>query len=174
MDKTPQSFDKYVSLAKKTIETYIKTGKKISPPKNFDEKKAGVFVSVHKKSGELRGCIGTILPTKENIGGEIINNAISAASRDDRFPKITKDELPNLNYKVDILVEPEPIQGFSSLDPKKYGIIVKTEDGRTGLLLPNIPEIDTSEIQVATACKKAAIDPEEKKYLYRFEVERHE
>ncbi len=166
--------DKYVKLAKDAIETFIKTGKKISPPKNFEKEKAGIFVSIHKKSGELRGCIGTILSTKENIGKEIISNAISAATNDDRFKPIKKDELAILKYKVDILEEPEPIQGTSSLDPKKYGVIIKTEDGRTGLLLPDIPGIDTPEIQVATACHKAGISSDEKKFLYRFEVERHQ
>lgn len=189
--------DKYVKLAKDAVEAFIKEDKKIKPPKDFDSKKAGVFVSIHKKSeastpeagkaksrtvplnagpvrgGELRGCIGTILPTKDNLGKELIDNAISAATRDDRFSKVTKDELTDLKYKVDILSEPEPIQGLTALDPKKYGVIVKTEDGRTGLLLPDIPDIDTPEIQVATACEKAGISPAEKKYLYRFEVERH-
>lgn len=166
--------DKFCQLAKNAVESYFKEDKKIKSPKNFDSKKAGVFVSIHQKSGDLRGCIGTIFPTKENIGQEIIANAISAATRDDRFAKVKKQELPNLKYKVDILSEPEPIQGSSGLDPKKYGLIVKCEDGRTGLLLPDIPGIDTSEIQVGIACQKAGIDPKEKKFLYRFEVERHE
>jgi len=180
--------NKYVSLAKKAVENYIKNGRKISSPKNFDGKRAGVFVSIHKKSeakaksrtesmrgGELRGCIGTIFPTKKNIAEEIIHNAIAAATRDDRFPPVVKNELSDLKYKVDILSEPETIQGLSSLNPKKYGVIAKTEDGRTGLLLPDILGIDTPEIQVATACQKAGINPAKEKYfLYRFEVERYQ
>jgi AmmeMemoRadiSam system protein A len=167
--------NKYVSLTKKAIETYILTGKKISSPKNFDSQKAGVFVSIHRKSGDLRGCIGTILPTKENIGEEIIHNAIAAATRDNRFPKITKDELPDLKMNVDILSKPEPINGTSALDPKKYGVIVKTDDGRCGILLPDLPDVDSPEIQVGIACQKASINPAEEKYfLYRFEVERYQ
>ena len=40
-----------LKLAKSTIETYLKTGKKIKPPQPLPkifQKKAGVFVSLHK------------------------------------------------------------------------------------------------------------------------------
>jgi AmmeMemoRadiSam system protein A len=166
--------NKYISLAKKAVENYIKNGKKISASKNFEDKKAGVFVSIHTISGNLRGCVGTILPTKDNLAQEIISNAIAAATRDNRFEKVSKEELSDLKYKVDILTEPEPINSSSALEPKRYGVIVKTEDGRCGVLLPDLPDIDNPEIQVGIVCEKAGIRSNEKKYLYRFEVKRFE
>lgn len=168
--------DPYITLAKKTIEKYIKNGEIIEPPKNLPKemltKKAGVFVSLHKK-GELRGCIGTYLPTKENIAKEIISNAISSSTRDPRFPPVRIDELEDLEISVDVLSEPEKINSLNQLDPKKYGVIVKTIDGRSGLLLPDIEGINHPEEQVAIACAKANILPTEKIQLYRFTVERH-
>src|SRR4030042_1155437 len=56
------------ALAKETVETYIRTGKRPSPPADLIpemKEKAGVFVSIHKK-GELRGSIGTFEPRERN------------------------------------------------------------------------------------------------------------
>jgi uncharacterized protein (TIGR00296 family) len=98
-----------VLLAKRSVETFIKEGKIIeSPedlPKEFLERKAGVFVTI-EKNGELRGCIGTYLPIRENITKEVIHNAIAAATEDWRFGPVQKEELPYLSYTVYILSEP--------------------------------------------------------------------
>ncbi|MEA3460012.1 MAG: AMMECR1 domain-containing protein, partial [Chloroflexota bacterium] len=77
-----------VQLARKTIETYIQERRIIEPPKELTpemKERAGTFVSIHKH-GQLRGCIGTIEPTREDVAQEVIQNAISAATRDPRFP----------------------------------------------------------------------------------------
>lgn len=177
----------YIDLAQKAIKTYLKSDQTMDPPadlpKEFQQKSA-CFVSIHRATGqhghmatsadELRGCIGTILPTKKTLAQEIIANAISAATRDPRFEPIKEDELPNLEIKVDVLHRPEPIEGLKSLDPKKYGVIVKTDDGRSGVLLPDLPGIDDPAYQIAIATQKGGIDPNENYFLFRFEVERHE
>jgi len=87
---------------------------------------------------------------------------------------VIAQELPDLEYKVDILTEPQPIQSYKSLDPKKYGVIVKTPDGRCGVLLPDLPGINDGLEQMAIAKHKAGIAPDEECFLYRFEVERHQ
>jgi len=185
--------DQYVLLAKSAVENYIKKGEIISVPGNLPEemskRKAGVFVTIEKK-GELRGCIGTYLPTRINIAEEIIHNAVAAASEDYRFGQIKKDELPYLSYTVSILSYPEEIRDLETLDPKKFGIIVKTSpfaypnedvmfDGhvpfKSGLLLPDLPGVDSAEKQFIIACDKGQIDPEkEKVFIYRFTVEKYE
>jgi len=202
--------DQYVLLAKSAVENYIKKGEIISVPGNLPEemskRKAGVFVTIEKK-GELRGCIGTYLPTRINIAEEIIHNAVAAASEDYRFGQIKKDELPYLSYTVSILSYPEEIRDLRTLDPKKFGIIVKTspfvfpsqedvvgeEDKsssspfaaawvfnghvpfKSGLLLPDLPGVDSAEKQFIIACDKGQIDPEkEKVFIYRFTVEKYE
>ena len=166
----------YVDLAQKTIKDYLATGK-IQDTEQAHEtlrkKRAGCFVSLHlKKTDELRGCIGTILPTCKNLAGEIIQNAISAC-RDPRFLPVTKEELATLDISVDVLSEPEPITSEKSFDPKKYGVIVKATDGRTGLLLPDLEGVDDTAYQIAIARQKAGIMPNEKIYLYRFTVDRY-
>lgn len=163
-----------VQLARGTLETYVREGKKIKPPvplpREFQER-AGVFVSL-KKHGQLRGCIGTTAPATANIAEEIINNAISAGVHDPRFDPVEPDELEDIVYSVDVLKEPEPIDSMDELDPQKYGVIVRS-GRRSGLLLPNLEGIDTVEEQVSIARQKAGIGPGEPVELERFEVVRY-
>ena len=164
----------YVRLARETIENYIKQGKIITPPLGLPEEminqKAGVFVSL-KKNGNLRGCIGTFMPTQENIAQEIIKNAISAAVDDPRFSSVNVSELEDLSISVDVLSAPEEVKDISQLDPKKYGVIVSS-GYKKGLLLPDLEGVDTVEYQIDIAKRKAGIYPDEKVKLYRFEVKR--
>jgi AmmeMemoRadiSam system protein A len=165
-----------VQLAKETIENYVRQGKTIQPPRELTpemEKQAGTFVSIHKH-GMLRGCIGTIEPTQANVAQEVIQNAISAAIHDPRFPPIMPEELADLDIKVDVLGEPEPVESLEELDPRRYGVIVKSaRDWRKGLLLPDLEGVDTVEYQVDVARRKAGIWPDEPIELYRFEVVRY-
>lgn len=171
-----QKPDPYIELARSTIENYINDGKIIDQtkalPKNMVETRAGCFVSL-EKFGELRGCIGTIGPTQENIAEEIIRNAIASATEDPRFAPLTSDELDKLEISVDILEDPEPISSVDELDPKKYGLIV-SKGFRRGLLLPNLEGVDRVEDQLMIALQKAGIKPDEDYKMERFKVIRHE
>lgn len=167
--------DEYVRLARKTVNMYITQG--ITPkvtdalPEDMLNKKAGVFVSIHENDN-LRGCIGTILPTTDCIAEEIIHNAVSASTRDPRFAPIREDELEALEISVDVLNEPEDIDSPEELDVKKYGVIVYNKYKR-GLLLPNLDGVDTIDEQISIAKSKAGIFDREEYSLQRFEVVRH-
>ncbi len=163
-----------VKLANDAIKEYVKNRRIIKPPEDLAEEmkgQAGVFVSL-KKRGQLRGCIGTFAPTAKNIAEEVIHNAISAATRDPRFSPVAPSELEEIDYSVDVLSEPEKIAGPEGLDPKRYGVIVKS-GMRKGLLLPDIEGVDTVEEQIDIARSKAGIYPDEDVELYRFEVKRY-
>jgi len=162
-----------VRLAKQTVETVVKEGKVPRPEELTPEmaEKAGVFVSIHR-FGELRGCIGTFEPQKENIAEEIITNAISSATRDPRFSPIAPNELGSLSYSVDVLTGPEPVESKDQLDARKYGVIV--ESGvRRGLLLPDLEGVDSVDYQIDICRQKGGIAPDEPIKLYRFEVKRY-
>ena len=167
--------DPYVKLAKETIDLYITKGEIISVPDYVPEDmrntSAGAFVSIHK-NGDLRGCIGTILPTKASVAEEIISNAVSASTRDPRFSSITADELSSLEIKVDVLSEPEQIFSVDQLDVKRYGVIVSSGYKR-GLLLPDLEGVDTVEQQIEIAMLKGGITYDDEITLHRFEVIRH-
>jgi AmmeMemoRadiSam system protein A len=130
-------------------------------------------VSIKTHAGELRGCIGTIEPARESLAEELIANAINAATRDPRFEEVSADELAELRYSVDVLGAAEPTT-FEDLDPKIYGVIVEDEPGNLrGLLLPDIPGVETSRQQVDIAARKAGIPPGNPVKLSRFRVERY-
>ena len=167
----------YTSLAKKTIEIFIKNHKIIDPPGDLPgemtSQKAGIFVTIHNNK-ELRGCIGTFLPTEDSIAREIIQNAISAATKDYRFRSIAAEELPNLGYEVSVLSTPEQVKSLDDLDHQKYGVLVKTESNKSGLLLPDLKGVNSPEEQISICCQKGGIDMEkEKLILYRFEVNKY-
>lgn len=167
--------DILVELATKVIELLIRRGEVLEEPHPLPDElniKRGVFVTI-KKRGILRGCIGTFQPTKENIAREIIDNAVSSSTRDPRFPPLSEDELNDITVSVDVLSEPEPINDIDELDPRKYGIIVQTEDGRRGLLLPDLDGVDTIEHQIDITRMKAGISPDEDIEILKFTVERH-
>ncbi len=175
-EKMRDGEDAYVALARRSVETYVRTGKKLKIPEGLPdemyERRGGAFVSL-KEEGRLRGCIGTIAPVRSSLAEEIIENAISAASRDPRFPEVKADELGKLVYSVDVLGKAEEISSPEQLDVKRYGVIV-TQGNRRGLLLPDLEGVDTVEQQIYIAKMKAGIDEKATDVkLERFEVVRH-
>ncbi len=159
-------------LAKEAVESYVRTGKMPRPQELSPEmrERAGVFVSLHEY-GQLRGCIGTFEPAKDNVAEEIIANAISASTMDPRFPPVTESELDDLEYSVDILTAPEPVTDISQLDPRTCGVIVEC-GWRRGLLLPDLEGVDSVEEQIGICRLKAGISAGEPVNLYRFQVRR--
>lgn len=161
----------YVRLARKSLEYYIKNGKKMPRPEESLGDKKGVFVTL-KKDNNLRGCIGTISPKRESLEMEIIENAIAAGTQDPRFPPVRESELDEIQYSVDLLEEAEKISSIKELDVEKYGLIVSS-GYRRGLLLPNLEGIETVEEQVEIALSKAGISPDENYEMERFRVKRY-
>lgn len=167
--------DPLVKLARLSLETFVRNQQLPAIPQDLLEalqnQRRGAFVSI-KKDGQLRGCIGTIQPVRQNLAEEILYNAISAGTRDPRFSPVTPEELAWLVYDVDVLTEPEPIDSPDQLDVKRYGVIVQCGE-RRGLLLPDLPGVDSVSEQIAIARRKGNIDEWEAYQLWRFEVERH-
>ena len=167
--------DPWVRLAWQSVESWVRDRRVTDVPEDLPaellQRRAGAFVSIHKQ-GQLRGCIGTIGPTRDCLAREIVENAVSACSRDPRFDPVRPEELKWLEIHVDVLGEPEDISSEAELDVKRYGVIV-SRGGRRGLLLPDLDGVDTPEEQVAIARRKGGIGPKEKVRLQRFEVVRH-
>jgi AmmeMemoRadiSam system protein A len=135
-----------------------------------DAPPAAVFVTLRRRDGSLRGCIGSLNPTQSDVCGETARSAVLAASRDPRFTPVRPDEIEELTLEVSVLTAPEPIAGIAELDPTRFGVVVKDDSGRQGLLLPDVPGIDDPATQVAVARTKAGIDPETSVTLQRFTV----
>ena len=170
------SEDPWVRLARLSLETCVRTGRPLDAlpdglPDQMTRQAAGAFVSLHQ-NGQLRGCIGTTSPTQPSVAWEIVRNAVSAGTRDPRFPALRKEELDTLEYSVDVLGQPQPVDSPAQLDPRRYGVIV-TYGRKQGLLLPDLEGVDTVEQQVDIARQKGGIRPEDPYTLQRFEVVRH-
>lgn len=163
-------------LAKEAVEQYILKRERITVPETMNEEfitaRRGVFVCL-KKEHQLRGCIGTFMPTAKSVAEETVKNAIAAAIDDPRFPPVLPDELDMLAYTVDVLSEPEEVSGMGELDPKKYGIIV-VKDNRRGLLLPDLEGVSTVEQQIGITKMKAGILSDEGMKIFRFTVDRYQ
>lgn len=163
----------YTRLARKNLDNYFNLGRLLTREEIEDKKlledRKGVFVSL-KMNGELRGCIGTIMPTTDSVGEEIIRNSLSAALNDPRFAPLKKEELVEIDISVDLLYPPEKAN-FEDLDPYNYGVIV-TYGNKKGLLLPNLEGVENKEEQLEIAMNKGGISPSDKYTLERFKVER--
>jgi MEMO1 family protein len=171
--------DPFVELARLTIHHFTRHQQR---PREIPEEvrqaltgpRAATFVSLHTLGGELRGCMGTLEPWQSSLAEEIIQNAISACSRDSRFPPVRVEELDALEIQVDVLSPMEPILDSSALDVRRYGVLVATSDGRRGVLLPDLETITTVAEQIAIACRKAGIHPGRDTFtLARFTTARH-
>jgi uncharacterized protein (TIGR00296 family) len=140
-----------VKFARKNIESYIKTGKKVEIPQDISEKlkeKAGVFVTLRKLKGsglekELRGCIGYPLPYHPLIEA-VIESSISSATKDSRFSRVKEEELDNIIVEVSALTPPveikvnNPDEYLEKIKIGRDGLIVEY-GGYSGLLLPQVP-----------------------------------
>lgn len=128
-----------------------------------------VFVTLREFSGELRGCIGRTEPSFVTLAEEIADCAVSAASRDPRFERVSVGEVDRLRIEVSVLSPPEPVASRAELDPERYGVVV-TLGLRRGVLLPHIEGIDSVAAQLHIAAEKAGLRDDEPYTIERFEV----
>ena len=176
-----------VSTARKAVETYLKTQKKIEPPQNVPDKfkeKCGVFVTINRvmedNRRELRGCIGYPYPTEPLISA-VIDSAISSATKDPRFYPLSPEELDQVVFEISVLTPPELVEAEKpSMYPSKIkvgrdGLIVERGFFK-GLLLPQVPvewNWDEEEF-LCQCCIKAGLPPDcwllKGTKIYRFQA----
>ena len=175
-----------VELARKAVEEYLKSRKRISVSENISEKllqPCGVFVTINTlKDGdkELRGCIGYPYPTTP-LAQAVIESAISSATQDPRFYPLSLSELDNVVFEVSVLTPPQlieakkPSEYLTKIVVGKDGLIV--EKGMfKGLLLPQVPvEWEWNEEEfLCQCCIKAGLPPDnwliEGTKVYKFQA----
>lgn len=176
MDKV--TIHPYVRLARLTVSRFL-TGNP-TPPEGAEVEaedslwnvKRACFVSIKTLRGDLRGCIGTILPSYPTLDREIAANAVSASTRDPRFPSMQPGELKGVTFSVDVLTKPEPAPDIGELDPKIWGVIV-SKGFKRGVLLPDLEGVDDVHTQLEIAANKAGIYGMNGVKIERFRVERY-
>ncbi|HMK46853.1 MAG TPA: TIGR00296 family protein [Methanocella sp.] len=156
-----------VKMARHVIEEYVKAGviPKVRLSKAFDHP-GGVFVTIHIDH-ELRGCIGYPSPIEGmTLGEALADAAVSAATRDPRFPRVRTTELGKIRVEVTILTEPVLLKGKATERPRNImvgrdGLIVELGPYK-GLLLPQVPTEwgwNATEF-LENTCIKAGIMPD--------------
>jgi uncharacterized protein (TIGR00296 family) len=161
-----------IHLARNAVKEYLERGETIKAPASTPKKlfeRCGVFVTINSvKSGKkkLRGCIGYPYPTSQLVEA-VIDSAINATTRDQRFFPLSLDELDNVVFEVSVLNPPEVVEVEN---PKEYLDKIKVgEDGLIfekgmykGLLLPQVPvELEWREEEfLCQCCVKAGLPPD--------------
>ena len=132
----------------------------------------GVFVTLRRRDGSLRGCVGHTTPSHRTLVHEVAACAIAAAERDTRFRPVSADELASLRIEISLLTPPERVHE-SQLDPQRYGVVVSCGTAR-GVLLPNIEGVSTYEEQIRIAADKGQLPRDRREHwqLERFEVDK--
>ena len=164
-------------LARLSIKSRLQQmQEKINYPQVLNELGA-CFVTLEKE-GNLRGCIGSILPYRTLIE-DILTNAQRAAFADPRFKPVTNEEFEQLDIAVSVLSNPKPIKFeaesdlLNKIEAGKDGIIIK--DGQhQAVFLPSVWEQLPDKREFLNALKlKAGLGPEHfsKTFeAYRFET----
>ncbi|MHB1456169.1 MAG: AmmeMemoRadiSam system protein A [Armatimonadota bacterium] len=116
-------------------------------------RRAGVFVTI-SKSGNPRGCLGTIEPTQPNAAREIIASAIGAAFSDSRRRPLEPRELSKVRFHVSIMGPLRPVSEIGDLAPERLGLLVRS-GSQSGILLPG--EAKTASWQIKECKRKAGI-----------------
>jgi len=95
----------------------------------------GLFVTL-RRSGQLRGCIGTLSPTGD-LTRVVAQYALRAALEDPRFPPLEAEELGSCTIEISVLTAPREIEGPGDIEIGRDGLILEA-GGRHGLLLPQV------------------------------------
>lgn len=128
-----------LKLARTSIESVLAGRAPILTVDDYDEtlrRPAGAFVTLRTKSGDLRGCIGSIRAL-EPLCRAVVSSAVSAAFRDPRFFPVRPEEMPQLDLEISVMGPIEPVRNIDEIEVGRDGLIVSK--GRfAGLLLPQV------------------------------------
>lgn len=121
-----------------------------------------VFVTLTQQDGSLRGCIGSLQPSRP-LWQDAAENASSAAVRDPRFPPVRPLELGELQLEISVLGSPSPLQYtdaddlIAKLRPGVDGVVLSLR-GRRATFLPQVWEqLPSPERFLSQLCRKAGL-----------------
>ncbi len=134
------------------------------PPEPWLDEPGAAFVTL-KLAGELRGCIGSIT-ARRPLAEDVRENALAAAFRDPRFPRVSAAELPRLRFEVSLLSPLEPLACADEADllrrlrPGVDGLVLE-HGGHRGTFLPAVWRHYPEPAEFLRQLKrKAGLDPD--------------
>ncbi len=114
-------------------------------------------------NGNLRGCIGSLLPQR-SLFDDLVHNAKAAAFEDPRFPPLTTEEFNNIDIEISILTIPTLLKYTDINDLKNKlrvgidGVILK-DGAYQATFLPSVWEqLPTFELFFSHLCNKARLN----------------
>ncbi len=124
------------------------------------KKKMGAFVTLHK-DGNLRGCIGEIIPVR-SLYEAVLNRAVSSAFSDYRFNPLQKNELNKIDIEISALTPPKEIASWKNIKIGKHGVILR-KNGRSAVFLPQVAPEHGWNLQTTLThlSKKAGLRPDD-------------
>ena len=151
-----------LQIARQTVESFVKNRKTPEFTVNDKQlqKQEGAFVTIHK-SGELRGCIGQIVPSEKPLWQVVRDMAVAACSEDHRFDPVSVKELNEIDYEISVLSAPKEINNWQEIELGRHGVIVQ-QGGRSGVFLPQVADEtgwDLDEFLSQLCWQKAGLPP---------------
>jgi AmmeMemoRadiSam system protein B/AmmeMemoRadiSam system protein A len=160
-----------LAFARETIRRYEETGmvptaRSLPPPTRRIQ---GAFVTL-TRGGELRGCIGRIVP-EGTLGWTVGAMALQAAFGDPRFSPLAPGELPKLRIEISALTPMKPVAGADEIVVGRDGVLL-TKGGRSAVFLPQVaPEQGwTRDEMLEHLSRKAGLPPGAWKEGARFSI----
>ena len=160
---SPETRRALLALARRSIVTRLAQGRVLVKGEDYAEvapQPRGAFVTLTDRNGELRGCIGHVLPHLP-LDETVVRMAVAAALEDPRFDPVTPGEVPSLHIEISALTVPEPVPSPDAIVVGRHGLIV-SRGWAKGLLLPQVPGEwgwDREEFLRHT-CLKAGLPPD--------------
>jgi AmmeMemoRadiSam system protein A len=141
-----QQLTSLLKIAKSAIEHHLSGENNFSIPSPNDpmlKEPGAVFITL-TKSGQLRGCIGSLTPYRSLVS-DVASNAVASAFSDPRFPPLNSDEIEQLTISISVLTPSIPIDFtdendlISKIEPGIDGLILQDGNNR-GTFLPSVWE----------------------------------
>lgn len=129
----------------------------------------GAFVTLHEH-GQLRGCIGEIIPRRE-LYKAVEDQAVNAAFHDPRFPRLQRDELAEIDIEISALTVPHRVNSFADIEIGRHGILLE-KGGHSAVFLPQVATEQgwTLEETLTHLCRKAGLGSNDWESGCRFQV----
>lgn len=147
-----------LKLARDTMERYLADGElaDLPPMTGCFGEICGAFVTLHKR-GQLRGCIGNMIG-RGPLAETVREMAVAASTQDPRFPKVTTDELDDIDVEISVLSPMHRIKDIGEIEVGKHGILMR-KGMYQGVLLPQVATECGWDLEtfLANTCTKAGL-----------------
>jgi len=164
-----------LGMARSAIDGSFSSQPAPAAPEPWLRQAAATFVTL-TKDGALRGCIGS-LEAARPLGVDVVENALAAAYRDPRFPRLTVSEWTRCAVEVSLLSRPKPIRFadesdlFAQIVAGEDGLIVES-GGRCATYLPQVWDAIPDARRFLEELRRKAGIPEETR-IERCQVSRY-